>query len=575
MRLSRLYAPTLREDPAEAEIESHRLLLRAGMIRKVAAGIYTFLPLGYRVFRKVEGIVREEMERAGAQELMMPALQPAELWQRSGRWDEYGPELMRLKDRASRDFCLGPTHEELITSTVAGELRSYKQLPVNLFQIQVKFRDEVRPRFGLLRGREFMMKDAYSFHATQESLEETYELMVEAYGRICTRCGLTYRPVEAHSGLIGGKVTIEFMALAETGEAELVFCPAAGCEYAANVEAGEGIVPRTPATTERALQKVHTPAQASIAQVAAFLGVPESETVKTMAAVSGRGDDAAVFFMIPGDRDLNELKAHAVSGGGRLLGEDEFETHGLVKGFLGPVGAPEGVRLVADRSLADDVSWVVGANERDYHYVGAKPGRDFQVDGWADLVVARAGDACPRCADGVLKSARGIEVGQVFQLGTKYSEAMGATFSDADGVERPFIMGCYGVGVSRTVAAVIEQHADEAGVAWPVSVAPYEVAVIPVGKGEKAAALAERIHADLAVAGLETVIDDREESAGVKFADADLVGYPLQVVVGRRAGEGIVELKVRASGERSDLAAADVPAEVAGRIAQAKRALMP
>lgn len=581
MRLSRLYAPTLREDPAEAEIASHRLLLRAGMIRKVAAGIYTFLPLGYRVFRKVEQIVREEMERAGAQELMMPALQPAELWQRSGRWDDYGPELMRLKDRAEREFCLGPTHEELITSTVAGELRSYRDLPVNLFQIQVKFRDEVRPRFGLLRAREFMMKDAYSFHATQESLQETYDLMAEAYGRICERCGLAYRPVEAHSGQIGGKVTIEFMALAETGEADLVFCDS--CEYAANVEAGEGRPPRAPITAEAELAKVHTPGSGTIAEVAAQLGVPEHDTVKTMVATT---QDGLVFLMIPGDRDLNELKAGSLVAHMRLLEEEEFEKDGLVRGFVGPVpreGADPaawrskltGLRVIVDQSLKDDAAWVTGANEPDHHFTGAKPGRDFEVDAWADLIVAREGDACTRCEGGTLKGGKGIEVSQVFQLGTKYSEAMGATFADEDGTDRPFIMGCYGVGVSRTVAAVIEQHSDERGVAWPASVCPYEVAVIPVGKGEEATALAERLYEDLIAAGLETVIDDREESAGVKFADADLIGYPVQLVVGRRAAEGVIELKTRATGERDEVPAVEAAARAATFITRAKRALMP
>lgn len=581
MRLSRLYAPTLREDPAEAEIASHRLLLRAGMIRKVAAGIYTFLPLGYRVFRKVERIVREEMERAGAQELMMPALQPAELWRQSGRWDDYGPELMRLSDRADREFCLGPTHEELITSTIAGELRSYKQLPVNLFQIQVKFRDEVRPRFGLLRAREFMMKDAYSFHATQESLQETYDLMAEAYGRMCERCGLEYRPVEAHSGQIGGKVTIEFMALADTGEADLVFCDA--CDYAANVEAAQAKPRREPISTESPLAKVHTPGHGTIAEVAAQLGVPEHDTVKTMVGMAAEG---LVFLMIPGDRDLNELKAGALLPHLRLLEEEEFERNGLVKGFVGPV-PPDGVdaadrrarlpgpRVIVDESLKDDVAWVTGANEPDYHFTGAKPGRDFTVDAWADLIVARQGDACPRCDDGVLKAGKGIEISQVFQLGTKYSESMGATFSDEDGQDKPFVMGCYGVGVSRTVAAVIEQHSDDRGVAWPVSVCPYEVAIIPVGKGEEARELAERLYDDMCAAGLEAVIDDREESAGVKFADADLVGYPLQLVVGRGAAEGTVELKTRVSGEREDIAALDAPATIASRVTQAKRALLP
>lgn len=570
MRLSRLYAPTLRDDPAEAEIESHRLLLRAGMIRKVAAGIYTFLPLGYRVFRKVEAIVRDEMERAGAQELLMPALQPAELWKRSGRWDDYGPELMRLKDRADREFCLGPTHEELITSTVAGELRSYKQLPLNLFQIQVKFRDEIRPRFGLLRGREFMMKDAYSFHADQASLQETYEIMAEAYGRICERCGLTYRAVEAHSGQIGGKVTIEFMALADTGEAEIVYCDS--CDYAANVEAAQGVLKRKPIKGEDTLIKVATPGRSTIADVAAFLGVSAHETTKTMVADSPEG---LVLFLIPGDRDLNELKAGTVAPHMRLIEEEEFNRRGLIKGFVGPVGAPTGAKIIADESLRADEAFIVGANETDHHFTGARPGRDFTVGAWEDIIVARAGDGCPRCDSGTLLSARGIEVSQVFQLGTKYSDSMGVTFTDADGSEKPFVMGCYGVGVSRTVAAVIEQHADEKGVAWPATVCPYEVAVIPVGKNAEPLELAERLYVDLTAAGIETVIDDREESAGVRFADADLVGYPLQIVAGRRSTDGVVEVKVRITGEREEIAEGDAPARVAELLARMTEALQP
>ena len=565
-RLSALYAPTLKEDPSEAEVPSHRILLRAGMIRKTAAGVYSFLPLGRRSLAKVERIVREEMDRIGSQEVLMPAIQPAELWVESGRWEAYGPELMRLKDRHARDFCLGPTHEELITALVRHELRSYRELPLSLYQIQVKFRDEIRPRFGLLRGREFLMKDAYSFHATQESLEEHYAQMSEAYGRICTRLGLDYRPVEADSGLIGGKVTIEFMALADTGEAALVYCPA--CDYAANDEAAATVVPRHPAATEpREMEKVSTPGLKTIAELAEAFELSEHDTVKTMV---GRSATGLVFFSVPGDRELNPLKAERIVPGVRLLDEEEFEDLGLPKGSLGPVAPPEGATILADRSLEGEVSFNVGANVEDFHYFGAVPGRDFEVDEWADLVLAEPGDLCPECGI-VLKGARGIEVGQVFQLGTKYSEAMGATFTDEDGVERPFLMGCYGVGVSRALAAVIEQHADDEGVAWPVSVAPFEAIVVPLGHDELVVEVAERISRELDDAGIEVLLDDRAERAGIKFADADLIGFPFQIVVGSRSvKEGSVEVKIRADGERTSVAIPDASGSVAKAVHEAR-----
>lgn len=563
LKMSSLYAPTLKEDPAEADIPSHRLLLRAGMIRKGAAGIYTFLPLGWRSLHKIERIVREEMDRIGSQELLMPAIQPAELWHESGRWDDYGPELMRLKDRHGREFCLGPTHEEIITALIRHELRSYRDLPLSLYQIQVKFRDEVRPRFGLLRGREFIMKDAYSFHATQASLAEHYGEMATAYGRICDRLGLEYRPVEADSGQIGGKVTTEFMALADNGEAELVYCD---CGWAANVEAGTSVVPRHPAITEpRPMEKVHTPGVRTIADLAAFLDIAEHDTVKTMA---GRSGDRLVFMLVPGDRELNPVKAARVAPDLTLLDEDDFKRFDIPKGSLGPVNVPEGTLVVADVSLRDEVAWGVGANENDHHYINAMPGRDFEVAAWLDLVTPRPGDGCPVCG-AALKGARGIEVSQVFQLGTKYSESMGATFADEDGVERPFLMGCYGVGISRSLAAVIEQHNDDAGIRWPMSVAPLEVAVLPLTVGDETVwPVAERLWRELADAGVEVVIDDRDERAGVKFADADLIGWPLQLVVGKKGlASGIVELKRRATGERIEVPLAEAAAHVAGIVA--------
>ncbi len=547
LRMSKLYAPTLKESPNDAEIASHKLLLRAGMMRKTASGVYTFLPLGYKVLAKVEAIVREEMDSIGAQEIMMPALQPAELWHESGRWNDYGPELMRLRDRHDHDFCLGPTHEELITSLVRNELRSYKQLPLSLYQIQVKFRDEIRPRFGLLRSREFIMKDAYSFHATQESLQETYDDMSRAYGNICDRCGLDYRPVEADSGQIGGKVTTEFMALAPAGEAELVHC---SCGYAANTEAGECICHPTLYKNE-GLEKIATPNVHTIEELAEFLSIPESSTVK---ALSGKSDDGRLVVMfVPGDHELNEIKASRAAGGFTLLTDEEMEAFGLHKGSMGPVGLPEGTYVIADRALEAVPAWVVGANEDGYHYVGAALGRDFTVDQWADLSVVKPGDVCPTCGL-PLQGARGIEVSQVFQLGTKYSSSMGATFMDEDGKEKPFIMGCYGVGVSRTVAAIVEQHSDEGGIAWPMSVAPAHVCVIPLSQDDTVMSTAEKIASQLADLDLEVVIDDRKERPGVKFADADLIGWPLQVVVGKRGLEnGTIEVKLRRTGEKRDV----------------------
>ncbi|PKQ29516.1 MAG: proline--tRNA ligase [Actinobacteria bacterium HGW-Actinobacteria-10] len=569
LRASQLYTPTLKEDPTEAEVPSHRLLLRAGMIRRVAAGIYTFLPLAWRSIRKIEQIIREEMDAIGSQELLLPIVQPAELWHESARWELYGPELARLKDRAGREFCLGPTHEEIITALVRNEVRSYRELPLSLYQINMKFRDEMRPRFGLLRGREFIMKDAYSFHDTSESLTEHYEAQAGAYGRYCDRLGLRWRAVEADSGQIGGKVTTEFMALADNGEAELVYCD---CGWAANVEAAETVIPRSPASEPIPMEKVHTPGLHTIAELAEEFHIAERDTVKTMAAktVDGR----LVFLCVPGDRELNPLKADHVAPGLALLEDDEFEKFAIPKGSLGPVAPPAGTLVVADASLREETSWFVGANEDDYHLSGAMPGRDFEVEVWADLVTARPGDGCPTCG-GELKGARGIEVSQVFQLGTRYSESMGATFMTEEGEEKPFLMGCYGVGITRSLAAVIEQHNDENGIVWPMSVAPLQVAVVPLSVGDDVVyPVAERIWTALADAGVETIIDDRDERAGVKFADADLIGYPIQIVVGKKGvANGIVEVKERATGERVEVAIEQAATQVAAMVDAALAAL--
>ncbi len=548
LRMSKLYVPTLRDDPADAEIASHRLLQRAGMIRKTASGVYTFLPLGYRVLSKIENIVREEMNARGALEIMMPALQPSELWHESGRWDDYGPELMRLVDRHDHGFCLGPTHEELITSLIRGELRSYKQLPVCLYQIQVKFRDEIRPRFGLLRSREFIMKDAYSFHDTQESLQETYDAMSDAYGTICNRCGLEWRAVEADSGQIGGKVTTEFMALADSGEAELVYCD---CGYAANTEAGACIAHPSVHAVDR-LEKIETPGIHTIEELAEFLSIPTSSTVK---ALSGKDEDGGLTVLfIPGDHELNEIKALRAIPGFELLTDEEMLAFGLHKGSMGPIDLPEGARVVADVSLKAIPQWVVGANEEGYHYVGAAQGTDFTVDAWADLCVVAPADACPECGC-ALKGARGIEVSQVFQLGDKYSKAMGATYLDKNGKEQPFIMGCYGVGVSRTLAAIVEQHSDDVGIRWPLAVAPAHICVLPLDvKDENVMKTAENLASEAAKLGFEVVLDDRDERAGVKFADAELIGWPLQIIVGKRSlAENKVEVRRRLTGESGEI----------------------
>ena len=571
MKMSRLYAPTLKEDPAEAELASHRLLLRAGMIRKEAAGLYTYLPLAWRAIRKIENIVRDEMDSHDAQELMMPIMVDAELWRESGRIDAYGKELVRFDDRHGREFVLGPTHEETITALVRNELRSYKQLPVNLYHIQDKFRDEFRPRYGLMRGREFIMKDAYSFSATQESLQEEYDKMKEAYANICVRCGVHALPVVADSGEIGGDTSVEFMALADAGEASLVYCD--DCGFAADDEAASTKVAVTEGPGDGTLKKVETPGLGTIEAVAEFFGFPKNGTRKSLALIDAEGKP--VVAIVPGDHELNDCKAEHVFGKGyRMMTDEELDEYGLFKGFIGPVNLPAGIKLVCDSSLKDSKSWACGANEVDYHYTGACPDRDFTVDEWADLVTVLAGDPCPHCGK-PLSAARGIEVSQVFQLGTKYSEAMGATFMDEDGKEKPLIMGCYGVGVSRTLAAIVEQHNDENGIIWPVSVAPYEVSVIPLDpKKEDCAAATDKLVKELIEAGLDVVVDDRDERPGFKFADNDLMGFPFQVVIGKRGlKNGTFELKDRATGEREDISIDEAAAIVAARVSKAKQAL--
>ena len=553
LRMSELYAPTLKEDPNGAELASHRLMLRAGYIRKMGSGLYSFLPLGMRVLNKITAIVNEEVESTGAQQILLPFVQPAELWHQSGRWDDYGPELARFDDRHGNGFCLGPTHEEIITALVRSELRSYKQLPCALYQSQIKFRDEIRPRFGLMRSREFVMNDTYSFHATQESLADYYEKMGDAYARMCDRLGLEWRGVEADSGQIGGKVTREYMALADAGEAELVYCE---CGYAADTEAG-ACHPHPTQYERPAMEKIATPGVHTIEELSNFLNIPETSCMKAFSVKDSEGKIYVLF--VPGDHEVNEIKAERVIAGFTPLTDEEMVAAGLHKGSMGPIGLPEGVTVVADESLKNVEQWAVGANVDGFHYVGARLGKDFTVDVWADLCMVKAGDSCPECGK-PLESARGIEVSQIFQLGTKYSEAMGATFMAEDGTEQPFIMGCYGVGVTRVMAAIIEQCHDDAGIYWPMSVAPAHVCIVPLTVGDDVVMpVAERIAAELASIGFDVAIDDRKERAGVKFNDADLIGWPLQIVVGKRGLEaGNVEVKLRRTGERKEVSLASL-----------------
>ena len=552
MKTSQLLIPTLREDPGEAETVSHKLMLRAGMIRKVAAGIYTYLPLGLRVLRKVEQIIREEMNSAGAQEVLMPMASPAELWRETGRWDFYGKELLRFKDRHERDFCLGPTHEEVITDLFRREVKSYRQLPLNFYQIQTKFRDEIRPRFGLMRGREFLMKDAYSFDRDEAGARLNYQKMYDAYHRIFTRCGLTFRAVEADTGLIGGTSSHEFMVLADTGEETIVYSDQG--TFAANVERAE--VP-PPAETEqdasRPLGSVSTPNCRSIEEVTAFLKVPASRLVKTLIYTTGT---ETVAVLVRGDHAVNEIKLKKVLGVTEieLAGPATVEkVTGAPVGFAGPVGL-KGMQIFADHAVPALRNVVVGANQLDTHYIDANLERDFKADQVLDLRNAQAGDPSPR-RDGTLKATKGIEVGHVFMLGTKYSKAMNATFLDPQGKECLAVMGCYGIGVSRSAAASIEQNHDERGIIWPFPIAPFHVHLIPVSQSEQTAAATATIYADLMAGGFEVLWDDRDDRAGVKFNDADLIGAPFQVVVGDKGlAEGVVEVKVRRSGVKTRIA---------------------
>lgn len=548
MRVSKLYAPTLREVPAEAEVVSHQLMLRAGFMRKAAGGIYTYLPLAWRVLKKIERIVREEMDAKGSQELLMPIVQPAEIWQESGRWDVYGAEMFRLQDRHNRCFCLGPTHEEMVTTLIRGDVRSYRQLPLSVYQIQNKYRDERRPRFGLMRGREFIMKDAYSFDRDEAGLDKSYQDMYDAYTNIFTRCGLNFRPVEADSGAIGGSGSHEFMVIADSGEAEIVFCTS--CDYAANVEKAELFPLEAQEEAMLTKEEVVTPDCKTIADVCAYLKLPVDHSVKAVAYNSEKG---LILCFVRGDHEVNEIKVINTCGviDLEMATEEQLAAAGTVGGYMGPVGIDnKKVIVVVDATVMKMHNVCCGANKEGYHFINVNPGRDFTPTYVADIRLIQEGDPCPHCG-GEVSKARGIEVGQVFKLFTKYSSALKATYLDENGKEQPMVMGCYGVGVSRTMAAAIEQNYDDNGIIWPIEIAPYHVLVVPVNtKDEASSAKAEEIYMQLKKVGLETVIDDRKERPGVKFKDADLIGYPLRVVVGPKTlTEGKLEVKIRKTGE--------------------------
>ena len=562
MRMSKLYMPTLREVPSEAELPSHKLLLRAGMIKKLVSGVYTYLPLGYSVIKKIENIVREEMDAIDSQELLMSAVHPAELWQETGRWEDFGPEMFKLKDRHGREFCLGPTHEEIITDTIRHDIKSYKQLPLSLYQIQTKYRDEKRPRFGLMRSREFIMKDAYTFDRDEEGMREAYYEMWKAYEKIFTRCGIDYRVVEGDSGAMGGSDSHEFTAMSEFGESNIAYCEE--CDYAATDEKAEC---KYEAETRevKELEEVHTPGVKTIEKLVEFFGIDPSEFVKTL-LVKANGE--VVAAVIPGDRELNEIKLINHLG----VAEHEFEmadeedvkeVTGAEVGFAGPIGLKEGTRVVVDSRIKDLGNFIIGANKTDYHFKNANFERDFKdaelVD---DLVLVREGDSCPKCG-APLKMDRGIEIGNIFQLGTKYSSSLGATYLDENGKEQDIVMGSHGIGVSRTMAAVIEQNYDDDGIIWPLALAPFEIIVSIINtKNDEQRELGEKIYEDLKSQGYEVLLDDRKERAGVKFKDMDLIGIPIRITVGKRAGENIVEYSLRKDREKSDLSADEISSKV-------------
>ena len=568
MRVSQFFISTLKEAPSEAELPSHKLMMRAGYIKKLASGLYTWMPLGLRVLRKVENVVREEMNRSGAIELLMPAVQPADLWQESGRWDVFGPQMLKIKDRHDNHFCFGPTHEEVITDIARREIRSYRQLPINFYQIQTKFRDEVRPRFGVMRAREFLMKDAYSFHADFASLEQTYSVMYDTYSQIFTRLGLKFRAVAADTGAIGGSGSHEFHVLADAGEDGLAYCP--NSDYAANVELAEAVAPTAArAAPLKEMRDVETPRQTTCEQVAELLGIPLQRTAKLLALMAG---DTLHVLLLRGDHSLNEVKANKLPGLAdfRFATEEEIRAHfNCPPGFLGPVGIDRNkTRVIADRSVAAMNDFVVGANKPKFHIAGVNWGRDLpEPDLVADIRNVVAGDPSPD-GKGILEICRGIEVGHIFQLRTKYADALKATFLDAQGKVKIIEMGCYGIGVSRIVAAAIEQNFDERGIALPTAMAPFQLVIVPIGMGKSEAVrnAVEQLYADFLAAGIEVLLDDRDERPGVMFADMELIGIPHRIVVGER---GLKESMVEYQGRR-DVTAQTIPLQNALELVKSK-----
>lgn len=562
MLASRLYSPTLRELPADAVVVSHQYMLKAGMMRKIGNGIYSFLPLAWRSIQKVEKIIREEINKTGAQEIMMPIVQPAELWQKTGRWDVFGPEMFKLKDRNDREYCLGPTHEELVTSLIQMDTTSYKQLPVSVYQIQNKYRDEKRPRFGLMRSREFIMKDGYTFDADEEGLDKQYKLMYDAYTRIFTRCGLTFRPVIADSGAIGGSGSHEFEVLADSGEADIVYCE--NCDFAANIEAVDPLTVKCDIHNDKEKELVETPGQHTIEMVCDFLHAPVAQSVK---AVVYNVDGLVVLAMVRGDHEVNETKIQHIYNAINvdMASDEDLKKVGLTAGYISPIGLKrtKDFDILVDPTVMEMQDACCGANEKDKHYIHVNPARDFTDVRVETIRQIQEGDVCPHCGGKIVR-CRGIEVGQVFKLGTKYSEALHATFLDNQGKSHPFVMGCYGIGVTRTVAASIEQNHDDDGIIWPVAIAPYEAVIIPANnKSEEVMAAAGKLYEDMEDSRDEVVLDDRNERAGIKFKDADLIGYPVRVTIGKKWQQsGCVEIKIRRSGEVVEVPLEEAKAKV-------------
>ncbi|OEG62388.1 prolyl-tRNA synthetase [Halanaerobium congolense] len=560
MRMSKLYLPTLKEDPAEAEVTSHKLMLRAGLMRKHSSGIYSYLPLGYRIIKKIEKITRKHMDNSGAQEVLLPVMQTSEIWKDSKRWDKFGPLMIKFLDRKNREYCLGPTHEEVVTDLVRDEVRSYKDLPLNLYQIQTKVRDEIRPRFGVMRGREFIMKDAYSLDVDYQGLDKSYQAMYDAYERIFAECGLEAVAVEADTGAMGGKDSHEFMVLADSGEDEIAFC--SHCDYAANVERATSDKVEIDFEVDSNFEKIHTPEIKTIDQLVEYLEVPAAKMIKAVALVA---DGEAVLALVSGEDELNEIKLinYLQANELRAAEEEEFEElFNSVPGFIGPVNLDE-VRVVADKRLQNMSGAVVGANEIDYHFKDVKTGRDFEVEAFTDLRSVKEGENCSKCESGKLNIKDGIEVGHIFKLGTKYSENMGANYLDENGKAQPIVMGSYGIGITRLVAAAIEQNNDQYGIKWPKAIAPYQVIILPLGNDRLVQEKSEEIYQSLKDQGWEVLIDDRQERAGVKFNDSELIGIPLRLTIGSRSLEnGVVEAMIRSTNEKLEIKLDNLEAKV-------------